>query len=62
MTIQYRSLIRSNLAVAVASFMFVQAAPAAAADTEDGSDLFALLGDTPNNPIFTEKFPQQIQQ
>lgn len=62
MTIQYRSLIRSTLAVAVASFMFVNAIPAAAADTEEGAYSFAVLGDTPNNPTFTEMFPQQIQQ
>ncbi|WP_223286487.1 hypothetical protein [Kocuria atrinae] len=62
MTIQYRSMIRSTLAFAAASFMFVNAMPAAAADAGDDSFSFAVLGDTPNNPTFTEKFPQQVQE
>lgn len=55
-------MIRSTLAFAAASFMFVNAMPAAAADAGDDSFSFAVLGDTPNNPTFTEKFPQQVQE
>lgn len=62
MKIQYRSMIRSVLACTAASFMFVNAIPAAAAETGDDSFSFAVLGDTPNNPTITAKFPQQVQQ
>ena len=62
MTSHYRSMIRSTLAVAAASFMFVNAMPAAAAGAEEGPYSFAVLGDTPNTPLMTEKFPEQIQR
>lgn len=55
-------MIRSSLAMTAASLMLVTAVPAAAASTDNSPYSFAVLGDTPNNPTMTERFPARIQQ